>query len=133
LFFLGRVPFDTLGEDSISFLNEFQRMSDQNKREFKFWKTQPVPQFGELFTLYSSTSDFSEDADPQENTYIEAPIEVNRVRQEPYAVLKEFEWSDINIQDEGQLNELYRLLSENYVEDDENMFRFDYSKDFLKW
>jgi len=32
-----------------------------------------------------------------------------------------------------QLDELYTLLYENYVEDDDNMFRFDYSRDFLKW
>ena len=25
------------------------------------------------------------------------------------------------------------LLSENYVEDDDNMFRFDYSQEFLQW
>ncbi len=28
---------------------------------------------------------------------------------------------------------MYVLLNENYVEDDDNMFRFDYSADFLKW
>lgn len=33
----------------------------------------------------------------------------------------------------SQLKELYTLLNENYVEDDENMFRFDYSPNFLKW
>lgn len=32
-----------------------------------------------------------------------------------------------------QLKELYTLLNENYVEDDDNMFRFDYSPSFLKW
>ena len=32
-----------------------------------------------------------------------------------------------------QLKELYTLLNENYVEDDDNMFRFDYSPEFLKW
>lgn len=32
-----------------------------------------------------------------------------------------------------QLKELYTLLNENYVEDDDNMFRFDYSPNFLKW
>lgn len=32
-----------------------------------------------------------------------------------------------------QLKELYLLLNENYVEDDDNMFRFDYSPEFLKW
>ena len=32
-----------------------------------------------------------------------------------------------------QNKELYELLSLNYVEDDDAMFRFDYSADFLKW
>ena len=31
------------------------------------------------------------------------------------------------------LKELYVLLNENYVEDDDNMFRFDYSPEFLRW
>jgi len=29
--------------------------------------------------------------------------------------------------------EVYDLLNRNYVEDDDNMFRFDYSPEFLKW
>lgn len=32
-----------------------------------------------------------------------------------------------------QVSELYALLNENYVEDDDNMFRFDYSIAFLRW
>ena len=32
-----------------------------------------------------------------------------------------------------QLSELYTLLSENYVEDEDNMFRFDYSQEFLRY
>ena len=32
-----------------------------------------------------------------------------------------------------QLKEVYTLLNENYVEDDDNMFRFDYSPEFLHW
>lgn len=31
------------------------------------------------------------------------------------------------------LDELYTLLYENYVEDDDGCFRFNYSRDFLKW
>lgn len=31
------------------------------------------------------------------------------------------------------LKELYTLLNENYVEDDDCMFRFDYQPEFLKW
>jgi len=32
-----------------------------------------------------------------------------------------------------QLEEVYQLLNENYVEDEDNMFRFDYSAEFLRW
>lgn len=32
-----------------------------------------------------------------------------------------------------QIKELYELLTNNYVEDDDAMFRFDYSAPFLKW
>jgi hypothetical protein len=32
-----------------------------------------------------------------------------------------------------QLDEVYTLLRDNYVEDDGASFRFDYSKNFLHW
>jgi glycylpeptide N-tetradecanoyltransferase len=32
-----------------------------------------------------------------------------------------------------QIKEVYDLLNQNYVEDDDNMFRFDYSMQFLRW
>eukprot|EP00919_Chromeraceae_sp_WS-2016_P062340 GHVR01147601.1.p1 GENE.GHVR01147601.1~~GHVR01147601.1.p1 ORF type:complete len:336 (+),score=50.46 GHVR01147601.1:151-1158(+) len=34
---------------------------------------------------------------------------------------------------EEQIDEMYHLLTENYVEDDDNSFRFDYSRPFLRW
>ena len=42
-------------------------------------------------------------------------------------------YSAIQINKNDDLVELYTLLNENYVEDDDNMFRFDYSCEFLKW
>lgn len=41
--------------------------------------------------------------------------------------------TSFSYQDEKELQEVYTLLCENYVEDDDNMFRFDYSKQFLQW
>ena len=32
-----------------------------------------------------------------------------------------------------QVDEVYNLLAQNYVEDEGATFRFDYSRDFLKW
>jgi glycylpeptide N-tetradecanoyltransferase len=44
-----------------------------------------------------------------------------------------FEWSDVDVQDETERQELYTLLANNYVEDDDAYFRFDYSQEFLLW
>jgi len=35
--------------------------------------------------------------------------------------------------DPSEAKEAYDLLNRNYVEDDDNMFRFDYSIAFLRW
>lgn len=87
-------------------------------KEHKFWKTQPVLQTDEKVT--------DDDVGPIE------PDNQN-VRKEPYALPADFEWVSLDINTESQLKELYQLLNENYVEDDDNMFRFDYSPEFLKW
>jgi len=86
--------------------------------EHKFWNTQPVPQAGEQF---------------EEHGPIDEPKTVADVKPEPYAMPAGFEWVSLDVQDPAQLEEVYTLLTENYVEDDDNMFRFDYSKDFLMW
>ncbi|GAB4819366.1 hypothetical protein N2152v2_006412 [Parachlorella kessleri] len=44
-----------------------------------------------------------------------------------------FQWRDCNIDNDAELAEVYELLTYHYVEDDDNMFRFAYSKEFLRW
>ena len=44
-----------------------------------------------------------------------------------------FEWSELEISNRETALEVQTLLSENYVEDSEAMFRFDYSADFIQW
>ncbi|KAJ7120190.1 Myristoyl-CoA:protein N-myristoyltransferase, N-terminal domain-containing protein [Mycena epipterygia] len=86
----------------------------------KFWGTQPVPQLG--------------DALPLDDGYIEPPKPREEVRQDPYPLPKEFEWSTVDIEDPEQQNkELYDLLSLHYVEDDYASLRFKYTPEFLKW
>ncbi|DBA00584.1 TPA: hypothetical protein N0F65_007713 [Lagenidium giganteum] len=88
------------------------------KKEYKFWQTQPVPGIDEF---------------PEDHAPIDAPKSVNDVRQEPYQMPPGFLWDEIDLTVDEQVNEVYELLTQNYVEDDDNMFRFDYSPDFLKW
>lgn len=107
-----------LAENGKSQLREQQRAED---KDFRFWKTQPVAQF-------------NEDADPDS---IEGPIEedssVDDVPQQALSLPDAYEWADCNVDDDEQLTALYTLLNLHYVEDDDNMFRFDYSPEFLRW
>ncbi|KAI0636740.1 N-myristoyl transferase [Trametes polyzona] len=85
----------------------------------KFWGTQPVPQLGE--------------APPEVDGPIEPSVPREQVRQDPYPLPKEFMWSTLDLNDPAELRELYELLSANYVEDDDESFRFQYSAEFLSW
>ncbi|KAL0946633.1 hypothetical protein HGRIS_012830 [Hohenbuehelia grisea] len=93
-----------------------------NKKDMgphKFWGTQPVPQPG--------------DEQPAEDGPIEPSKPREEVRQEPYQLPKDFEWSILDLTEEKQIKEVYDLLSLNYIEDDHAAFRFKYSAEFLKW
>ncbi|EIW67750.1 hypothetical protein TREMEDRAFT_33259 [Tremella mesenterica DSM 1558] len=88
--------------------------------QYKFWKTQPVPQMGQ-------------DREIIEEGPIDQLKTPQEVKQEPGPLPSGFEWCTVDIQSGEQCKEVYELLSENYVEDDDAMFRFNYSKEFLLW
>ena len=90
-------------------------------QEHKFWSTQPVPKVSEDIL------------EPAVNEAIEPNKPTSEVQQAPYTLPEGFEWVEIDVEQEDQMKELYNLLSENYVEDSDAMFRFDYSASFLKW
>ncbi|KAF2894338.1 hypothetical protein ILUMI_11835 [Ignelater luminosus] len=87
-------------------------------KSYQFWSTQPVPKMDEKITA---------------NEPIEADKEISEIRDEPYSLPDGFQWDTLNLDEPLVLKELYTLLNENYVEDDDCMFRFDYQPDFLKW
>ncbi len=92
----------------------------QKKEEWKFWETQPVPQLGTSFSN-------------EVNEPIEANKRIEEINPNSFSLPDGFKWDDLDLNNNDQLMELYTLLTENYVEDDDNMFRFDYSPNFLKW
>uniref|UniRef100_A0A7S4K4H0 Glycylpeptide N-tetradecanoyltransferase n=1 Tax=Guillardia theta TaxID=55529 RepID=A0A7S4K4H0_GUITH len=81
-----------------------------------FWSTQPMRK-------------------PEERPETGGPIEPDDkdIRQEPYNLPAGFVWCTCDVFDETIMRDVYTLLNENYVEDDDNMFRFDYSVPFLRW
>ena len=58
---------------------------------------------------------------------------LKNIKNEPYELPNNFYWSNCDLNNQNHINELYILLIENYVEDDNNTLRFAYSKEFLKW
>ncbi|CBQ73040.1 related to NMT1-N-myristoyltransferase [Sporisorium reilianum SRZ2] len=90
--------------------------------DHKFWKTQPVMKPND-----------SPVVKPDEEGSIEPSVPPEQVRQEPYPLPSDFEWVQVDVDDESELKEVYDLLSANYVEDDDATFRFDYSPEFLHW
>jgi glycylpeptide N-tetradecanoyltransferase len=81
---------------------------DDPTKEFKFWNTQPVPKFTDHFN---------------EHGPLDVPKTVADVRPEPYSMPEGFEWCSLDISSSEHLKEMYVLLYENYVEDDESTFR----------
>ncbi|XP_023346924.1 glycylpeptide N-tetradecanoyltransferase 2 [Eurytemora carolleeae] len=92
--------------------------SKDDHKEYQFWSTQPVPGLHEVITCNEEIN-----PDPQ----------IDQVRAEPYSLPQGFKWDTLNLDDPLVLKEVYVLLNENYVEDDDNMFRFDYSPEFINW
>jgi len=112
-------------EDMEKYLSKFKKPEAEEEIQHlydthAFWGTQPVPH---------KDDQVSEDA-------WDKPIEVKTlddVQKNPLPLPKEYKWKDLDLNDDKEANELYELLTRNYVEDDDAMFRFDYSVDFLRW
>lgn len=86
---------------------------------YKFWATQPVARFDEP------------DAAVPDGVIREGDL--SKVSKEPGALIDGFEWVTMDLNDEHEMNEVYELLTGHYVEDQEAMFRFNYSASFLDW
>jgi glycylpeptide N-tetradecanoyltransferase len=90
-----------------------------------------------IHTMSTEKSKAIKDIPDELADVVEGPIDpaktVADVRATPYSLPDGFEWIDIDLTCDTVANECYTLLTENYVEDDDNMFRFDYSVAFLRW
>lgn len=98
-------------------------LSGKNQKDmasYKFWATQPVPRFDEK---------------PAEEIK-DGPIKqvIPELVPKTAAPLPEgYEWVELDLTNDEEIKEVYKLLSLHYVEDDHAMFRFNYSAVFLDW
>ena len=89
------------------------------KTDFKFWGTQPVPQFNKPLNVPYGP--------------ILKDNKIEEVQTEPYTLPEGFEWKDIDLSQSNDVDKLYEFLKSNYIGDESHLFGTDFSKDFLKW
>ncbi|KAG9789956.1 Glycylpeptide N-tetradecanoyltransferase [Exophiala dermatitidis] len=93
--------------------------NQKDMASYKFWGTQPVPKFDEK--LEDKPDGPIKDVTPE------------MVPKEAAPLPEGYEWVELDMTNEGEIKEVYKLLSQHYVEDDHAMFRFNYSAVFLDW
>jgi len=97
----------------------------------KFWNSQPVcPK-----EIMNVMTDKSSAESILSQTIDEVPAEPAPLTTNGRAVVlfANFVWEELDLNDEAVLDEVFCLLRANYVEDDGNNFRFEYTKEFLRW
>ena len=116
---------------------------------YKFWATQPVPRFDDpsvdskdVSGLVAAAAEAKagaqkeSEAPKEKKVFREGPImqvDKDKVPKSPSPLVEGFEWSEIDLEDKKELDEVHDLLCNHYVEDDEAMFRFNYSPETLNW
>lgn len=90
-------------------------------RKHTFWETQPVQQYQDI------------EKEKEEEGPISLPRNVAEIRTAPFRLPKHYEWCTCDLDCIDTMDEIYKLLSNHYVEDFESMFRYNYPKDFLQW
>lgn len=101
--------------------NDVTKLTQSQQKEmkdYKFWKTQPVPKLNESVS---------------EEGPIDRKKTPDEVPSEPLPLLAEFEWCTLDVTDQKQLEDIFVLLNENYVEDRDASFRFKYTREFFNW
>lgn len=87
--------------------------------QHEFWNTQPVIQEGEKA--------------PTAVGPLAPPRTVEEIPKDPLPLPSTFEWWIPDNRKSEDLDAVYELLKDNYVEDRSSTFRLNYSIDFLRW
>ena len=102
------------------------------QRQHAFWDTQPMSHAAVTATTTANTNNNNAVVHCEEGPIIPNK-DPSEIRAEPYSMPTGFHWSNVDMSNPTMAQELYTLLSLNYVEDDDELFRFDYSIEFLSW
>ncbi|XP_074519739.1 glycylpeptide N-tetradecanoyltransferase 2-like [Halichoeres trimaculatus] len=91
-------------------------LQQAKNHKYHFWDTQPVPRLGESIETHGPIVEGE-----------------TSVRTEPFSLPQGFSWDTLDLSSPSVLRELCTLLNENYMEEDDNTIRFDFTPDYLQW
>ncbi|XP_037610240.1 glycylpeptide N-tetradecanoyltransferase 1-like [Sebastes umbrosus] len=91
-------------------------LQQAKKHTYHFWDTQPVPRLGDSVVTHGPI--------------IEGEA---GVREEPYSLPPGFSWDTLDLSSPTVLRELCTLLNKNYMEEDDNTIRYEFSPEYLQW
>lgn len=130
------------GAQNVASAQDFQQLLQQlavsqgpkpegkKQEDYKFWNTQPVPKFQEPNLLQTTEG---EGKKLPEGPILPDHICKASAKPEPAKLPDGFVWDLLDLEDSAETQELYDLLYNHYVEDNDGSFRFDYSVGFLNW
>ncbi|XP_059180914.1 glycylpeptide N-tetradecanoyltransferase 1-like [Centropristis striata] len=96
--------------------NPPKTLQQAKRHTYRFWETQPVPRLGDSIVTHGPI--------------VEGEASV---RKEPYSLPQGFCWDTLDLSSPSVLRELCTLLNENYMEEDDNTIRFEFSQEYLQW
>jgi glycylpeptide N-tetradecanoyltransferase len=105
----------------------------KKQEDYKFWNTQPVPKFQEPNLLQTTDGGGEGGKILPEGPILPDHICKASAKPEPAKLPEGFVWNLVDLEEKVELQELYDLLYNHYVEDTDGSFRFNYSVGFLKW
>ena len=85
--------------------------------EHKYWLSEAIVKPGEGHLKQGAIKHFKKD----------------EIQQEPLNLPEGFEWAPFDIDNDDHVEELRVFLEQNYVEDDNHVFRINYSADKIRW
>ncbi|XP_026171293.1 glycylpeptide N-tetradecanoyltransferase 2-like [Mastacembelus armatus] len=91
-------------------------LQEAKQHTYRFWDTQPVVKFGDSITTHGPV--------------VEREAAVCK---KPYPLPEGFSWDTLDLSSPTVLIELCTLLNQNYMEEDDNTIRFNFSPEYLQW
>ncbi|KAA6396284.1 MAG: putative Glycylpeptide N-tetradecanoyltransferase [Streblomastix strix] len=105
-------------------MSKKKKGEEEEEKKHDFWYTQPVAH---------SEKDMAKSFEEIREIQTEDVKAIAKATRQPFRLPEGLEWNELDDAIPAQLDELYILLAENYVEDQSSWFAFNYDRKTIRW